>query len=200
MMTGWRTKIRRQMNERDTVRSALLSSPFSRPLPLTYLPLSPLFSSLEESSPTVCLLSSSDHLSRRLTDLPFFSRRSLHLAVLMGWETVKFFNSEERENSRYRAAIAEYQGKSSSLEADFSSFSRLISRSCSLTFLPTVLEFKVVGSLNLLNLTQNAIISVGRFTLCFEGLFAATRAEASSFLLPLLSTSSTRDAPLSRND
>ncbi|KAL7414669.1 hypothetical protein BDY24DRAFT_384154 [Mrakia frigida] len=79
MMTGWRTKIRRQMNERDTLTRGIVAD------------------------------------------------------VLMGWETVKYFGAEERENSRYRSAIAEYQ----------------------------VLEFKVVGSLNLLNLTQNAIISTG---------------------------------------
>ncbi|TFL04872.1 hypothetical protein BDV98DRAFT_562962 [Pterulicium gracile] len=79
VLTRWRTKIRRQMNERDVVT------------------------------------------------------RGIHTDVLLNYETVKYFGGEEHEGERYRKAFQDYQ----------------------------VLEYSVVQSLNLLNLAQNLIITVG---------------------------------------
>lgn len=78
-LTTWRTKLRRQMVERDVIN------------------------------------------------------RGIHTDVLMNWESVKYFTSEERESKRYREALDAYQ----------------------------VVEFKVISSLNLLNFVQNAIITSG---------------------------------------
>ncbi|KAJ9107844.1 hypothetical protein QFC19_002750 [Naganishia cerealis] len=78
-LTTWRTKLRREMNDRDVIT------------------------------------------------------RGIHTDVLMNWETVKYFTSEARESARYREAVHAYQVK----------------------------EYQVVGSLNLLNLTQNFIITAG---------------------------------------
>ncbi|KAJ9125398.1 hypothetical protein QFC22_000358 [Naganishia vaughanmartiniae] len=78
-LTTWRTKLRREMNDRDIIT------------------------------------------------------RGIHTDVLMNWETVKYFTSEARESARYRSAVQAYQVK----------------------------ELQVVGSLNLLNLTQNFIITAG---------------------------------------
>ncbi|KAJ6603106.1 hypothetical protein B0H10DRAFT_1957867 [Mycena sp. CBHHK59/15] len=79
IITRWRTKIRRQMNERDVVT------------------------------------------------------RGIHTDCLLNYETVKYFGGEEHEGERYRAAVNQYQE----------------------------LEYKVIISLNLLNLVQNFIISIG---------------------------------------
>jgi len=78
-LTTWRTKLRRQMNERDIVT------------------------------------------------------RGIHTDVLMNWESVKYFTAEDRETSRYQDAVNAYQ----------------------------VVEYKVISSLSLLNLTQNFIITTG---------------------------------------
>lgn len=79
VLTRYRTRVRRQMNERDVVT------------------------------------------------------RGIHTDCLLNYETVKYFNGEEHEGDRYRDAIREYQG----------------------------LEYKVIISLNLLNLVQNFIITLG---------------------------------------
>ncbi|KIY66216.1 mitochondrial half-size ABC transporter [Cylindrobasidium torrendii FP15055 ss-10] len=79
LLTQWRTKLRRRMNERDIVT------------------------------------------------------RGIHTDCLLNYETVKYFCGEEHENERYRNAINEYQQ----------------------------LEYQVMLSLNLLNLVQNFIITVG---------------------------------------
>ncbi|KAJ6497879.1 mitochondrial half-size ABC transporter [Mycena sanguinolenta] len=79
IITRWRTKIRRQMNERDVLT------------------------------------------------------RGIHSDVLLNYETVKYFGGEAHEGERYRQAVAEYQ----------------------------TLEYKVIFSLNLLNLVQNFIITTG---------------------------------------
>ncbi|KAF9516641.1 hypothetical protein BS47DRAFT_1483796 [Hydnum rufescens UP504] len=78
-LTTWRTKIRRQMNDRDVIT------------------------------------------------------RGIHTDCLLNYETVKYFGGEAHEAERYREAIQKYQA----------------------------LEFKVMASLNLLNLVQNFIISFG---------------------------------------
>ncbi|KAJ7497117.1 mitochondrial half-size ABC transporter [Mycena latifolia] len=79
IITRWRTKIRREMNERDVVT------------------------------------------------------RGIHADCLLNYETVKYFGGEEHEGERYRQAIGQYQE----------------------------LEYKVIFSLNFLNLVQNFIISIG---------------------------------------
>ncbi|KAK7472887.1 ATP-binding cassette-type vacuolar membrane transporter Hmt1 [Stygiomarasmius scandens] len=79
LLTQWRTRIRRQMNERDIIT------------------------------------------------------RGIHTDCLLNYETVKYFGGEEHEAARYQEAIREYQA----------------------------LEYKVIVSLNLLNLIQNFIITAG---------------------------------------
>ncbi|KAI9068369.1 hypothetical protein FKP32DRAFT_1587767 [Trametes sanguinea] len=79
VLTRWRTKLRRQMNDRDVVI------------------------------------------------------RGIHTDCLLNYETVKYFNGEQHEGDRYREAIRQYQN----------------------------LEYKVMVSLNLLNLVQNFIITLG---------------------------------------
>ncbi|OBZ68102.1 ATP-binding cassette sub-family B member 6, mitochondrial [Grifola frondosa] len=79
VLTKWRTKLRRQMNDRDMVT------------------------------------------------------RGIHTDCLLNYETVKYFNGEQHEGERYREAIRQYQA----------------------------LEYKVMVSLNLLNLVQNFIITLG---------------------------------------
>ncbi|KAJ6558561.1 mitochondrial half-size ABC transporter [Mycena vulgaris] len=79
IITRWRTKIRREMNERDVVT------------------------------------------------------RGIHADCLLNYETVKYFGGEEHEGERYRQAVSQYQE----------------------------LEYKVIFSLNFLNVVQNFIISIG---------------------------------------
>ncbi|KAF9467267.1 hypothetical protein BDZ94DRAFT_1287702 [Collybia nuda] len=79
ILTQWRTKIRRKMNERDVIT------------------------------------------------------RGIHTDCLLNYETVKYFGGEEHEGDRYRNALREYQA----------------------------LEYKVIISLNVLNLVQNLIITLG---------------------------------------
>ncbi|KAF8894942.1 hypothetical protein CPB84DRAFT_1816097 [Gymnopilus junonius] len=79
VLTQWRTRIRRQMNERDVIT------------------------------------------------------RGIHTDCLLNYETVKYFGGEEHEGQRYSEAIRDYQA----------------------------LEYKVIMSLNLLNLVQNFIITSG---------------------------------------
>ncbi|KDQ57655.1 hypothetical protein JAAARDRAFT_35344 [Jaapia argillacea MUCL 33604] len=90
ILTQWRTKLRRQMNDRDVVT------------------------------------------------------RGIHTDCLLNYETVKYFNGEEHEGNRYRDAIREYQQ----------------------------LEYRVITSLNLLNLVQNLIITLG---LLIGSIIVATR-------------------------
>lgn len=79
ILTRWRTKLRRQMNDRDIVT------------------------------------------------------RGIHTDCLLNYETVKYFNGEQHEGERYRTALTEYQS----------------------------LEYRVMVSLNLLNLVQNLILTLG---------------------------------------
>ncbi|CDU22713.1 related to ATM1-Mitochondrial inner membrane ABC transporter involved in the maturation of cytosolic iron-sulfur (Fe/S) cluster-containing proteins [Sporisorium scitamineum] len=59
--------------------------------------------------------------------------RAISADVLMNWETVKCYSNEGYEAERFRAALQEYQKA----------------------------EFKVIGSLNMLNMVQNLILSFG---------------------------------------
>ncbi|TDL26049.1 hypothetical protein BD410DRAFT_764367 [Rickenella mellea] len=79
IMTRWRTRLRREMNDKDVIT------------------------------------------------------RGIHTDSLLNYETVKYFGGEAFENERYSNAIREYQA----------------------------LEYRVIASLNLLNLIQNLILSVG---------------------------------------
>ncbi|KAF8606276.1 hypothetical protein BDV93DRAFT_489721 [Ceratobasidium sp. AG-I] len=71
-------------------------------------------------------------LRRQMNDSDVVTR-GIHTDSLLNYETVKYFGGEQHEAERYRDAIAKYQG----------------------------FEYKVMASLNLLNLTQNFVISVG---------------------------------------
>ncbi|KAH9957336.1 hypothetical protein BC827DRAFT_1226357 [Russula dissimulans] len=79
LLTRWRTRLRRAMNERDMIT------------------------------------------------------RGIHTDCLLNYETVKYFNGEEHEGERYRDSIRKYQ----------------------------TLEYRAISAMNLLNLVQNLIISVG---------------------------------------
>ncbi|KAH9929622.1 uncharacterized protein BXZ73DRAFT_47940 [Epithele typhae] len=59
--------------------------------------------------------------------------RGIHTDCLLNYETVKYFNGEQHEGERYAEAIRQYQS----------------------------FEYRVMMSLNLLNLVQNLIITVG---------------------------------------
>ncbi|KAH9020826.1 hypothetical protein EDB85DRAFT_2152777 [Lactarius pseudohatsudake] len=79
LLTRWRTRLRRAMNDRDTIT------------------------------------------------------RGIHTDCLLNYETVKYFNGEEHESERYRESIRKYQS----------------------------LEYRVITAMNLLNLIQNLILTVG---------------------------------------
>ncbi|KAF9038357.1 hypothetical protein BDZ89DRAFT_1100422 [Hymenopellis radicata] len=103
VLTQWRTKVRRRMNERDIIT------------------------------------------------------RGIHTDCLLNYETVKYFSGEEHEAERYRDAIREYQS----------------------------LEYTVMISLNVLNLVQNFIITVGLLVGSFIVAHSVTtgEADASDFVL-----------------
>ncbi|KIJ23460.1 hypothetical protein M422DRAFT_39595 [Sphaerobolus stellatus SS14] len=71
-------------------------------------------------------------LRRRMNDRDVITR-GIHTDCLLNYETVKYFCGEEHEGERYQDAIREYQA----------------------------LEYKVMVSLNLLNLVQSFIFSLG---------------------------------------
>ncbi|ETW80963.1 ABC transporter [Heterobasidion irregulare TC 32-1] len=71
-------------------------------------------------------------LRRQMNDRDIITR-GIHTDCLLNYETVKYFNGEEHEGERYRDALLQYQA----------------------------LEYRVMLSLNLLNLVQNFIITVG---------------------------------------
>ncbi|KAF8490345.1 hypothetical protein F5888DRAFT_1808164 [Russula emetica] len=64
--------------------------------------------------------------------------RGIHTDCLLNYETVKYFNGEEYEGERYRDSIKNYQ----------------------------TLEYRVISAMNLLNLVQNLIITVGLLVGC----------------------------------
>ncbi|EGN99562.1 hypothetical protein SERLA73DRAFT_88045 [Serpula lacrymans var. lacrymans S7.3] len=71
-------------------------------------------------------------LRREMNDRDVVTR-GIHTDCLLNYETVKYFGGEQHEGERYRDAIRQYQS----------------------------LEYKVMVSLNLLNLVQNFIITLG---------------------------------------
>ncbi|KAG6886254.1 hypothetical protein C0993_006664 [Termitomyces sp. T159_Od127] len=98
ILTRWRTRIRRKMNERDVVT------------------------------------------------------RGIHTDCLLNYETVKYFGGEEHEGERYRDALCEYQA----------------------------LEYKVIISLNILNMVQNLIITLGLLIGTMIVALQVTRGESDS--------------------
>ncbi|KAG5719458.1 Heavy metal tolerance protein [Termitomyces sp. T112] len=98
ILTRWRTRIRRKMNERDVVT------------------------------------------------------RGIHTDCLLNYETVKYFGGEEHEGERYQDALREYQA----------------------------LEYKVIISLNLLNMIQNLIITLGLLIGAMIVALQVTRGESDS--------------------
>ncbi|KAH7926500.1 hypothetical protein BV22DRAFT_1032756 [Leucogyrophana mollusca] len=71
-------------------------------------------------------------LRRQMNDRDVITR-GIHTDCLLNYETVKYFGGEQHESARYESAIGEYQG----------------------------FEWKVMSSLNLLNLVQTLIITLG---------------------------------------
>jgi ATP-binding cassette subfamily B (MDR/TAP) protein 6 len=71
-------------------------------------------------------------IRRQMNDRDVITR-GIHTDCLLNYETVKYFGGEQHEAERYRSAIRDYQ----------------------------VLEYRVMISLNMLNLVQNFIISLG---------------------------------------
>ncbi|TFK75330.1 hypothetical protein BDN72DRAFT_954958 [Pluteus cervinus] len=83
-------------------------------------------------SASVALTQRRTKLRRQMNDRDLVSR-GIHTDCLLNYETVKYFNGEEHEGNRYREAVNQYQ----------------------------IMEYKVIMYLNLLNLVQNLIITVG---------------------------------------
>ncbi|KZT04683.1 uncharacterized protein LAESUDRAFT_744261 [Laetiporus sulphureus 93-53] len=83
-------------------------------------------------SASIILTNWRTRLRRQMVDRDVVTR-GIHTDCLLNYETVKYFNGEQHEAERYRDAIRQYQG----------------------------LEYRVILSLNLLNLVQNLIITLG---------------------------------------
>ncbi|CAE6489325.1 unnamed protein product [Rhizoctonia solani] len=81
---------------------------------------------------SVILTSWRTKLRRQMVDADV-ATRGIHTDSLLNYETVKYFGGEEHEGERYRDAITRYQK----------------------------LELRVMGSLSLMNLTQNLLLSAG---------------------------------------
>ncbi len=77
--------------------------------------------------------------------------RGIHTDCLLNYETVKYFNGEEHEGERYREAIREYQALEYKVISEWIVFFR--------EWADNFLSLQV--SLNLLNLVQNFIITLG---------------------------------------
>ncbi|KAF5326125.1 hypothetical protein D9611_000133 [Ephemerocybe angulata] len=95
-------------------------------------------------------------LRRQMNDRDVITR-GIHTDCLLNYETVKYFGGEEHEGARFRDAMREYQ----------------------------TLEIRVILSLNLLNLVQNFIITVGLLVGSLMVARGVTRGEttASSFVI-----------------
>ncbi|EST05506.1 ABC transporter, transmembrane domain protein [Kalmanozyma brasiliensis GHG001] len=78
--------------------------------------------------------------------------RAISADVLMNWETVKCYSNESYEAERFRSALQEYQKT----------------------------EFKVIGSLNMLNMVQNLILSFGTLFTIMLAAGSVVRGETTS--------------------
>ncbi|CAE7126377.1 unnamed protein product [Rhizoctonia solani] len=81
---------------------------------------------------SIILTSWRTKLRRQMVDADV-ATRGIHTDSLLNYETVKYFGGEEHEGERYRDAITRYQK----------------------------FEIRVMGSLSLMNLTQNLLLSAG---------------------------------------
>ncbi|CEL54162.1 ATP-binding cassette sub-family B member 6, mitochondrial OS=Homo sapiens GN=ABCB6 PE=1 SV=1 [Rhizoctonia solani AG-1 IB] len=81
---------------------------------------------------SILLTSWRTRLRREMVDADV-ATRGIHTDSLLNYETVKYFGGEEHEGERYREAITRYQK----------------------------FEIRVMGSLSLMNLTQNLLLSAG---------------------------------------
>ncbi|CUA70460.1 ATP-binding cassette sub-family B member 6, mitochondrial [Mus musculus] [Rhizoctonia solani] len=81
---------------------------------------------------SIILTSWRTRLRRQMVDADV-ATRGIHTDSLLNYETVKYFGGEEHEGERYRDAISRYQK----------------------------FEIRVMGSLSLMNLTQNLLLSAG---------------------------------------
>ncbi|KEP47157.1 vacuolar ABC heavy metal transporter (HMT1) [Rhizoctonia solani 123E] len=81
---------------------------------------------------SIVLTSWRTKLRRQMVDADV-ATRGIHTDSLLNYETVKYFGGEEHEGERYRDAITRYQK----------------------------FEIRVMGSLSLMNLTQNLLLSAG---------------------------------------
>lgn len=78
--------------------------------------------------------------------------RAISADVLMNWETVKCYSNESYESERFRSALQDYQKA----------------------------EFKVIGSLNMLNMVQNLILAFGTLFTILLVARSAVRGEITS--------------------
>ncbi|KAH7108101.1 hypothetical protein BKA62DRAFT_609850 [Auriculariales sp. MPI-PUGE-AT-0066] len=81
---------------------------------------------------SISLTTTRTKLRRRMNEADI-TTRGIHTDCLLNYETVKYFGNEQHEQQRYREAVLKYQS----------------------------LEYKVIAYLNLLNIVQNTIISIG---------------------------------------
>ena len=95
-MTTWRTKLRREMNERDVVRLSALTHFYTHSQPSLSL------TRMSHTTPHIahtCLC----HF------ILYQVARGIHTDCLLNYETVKYFCGENFEGERYAEAIREYQ-------------------------------------------------------------------------------------------
>ncbi|CAO1637770.1 unnamed protein product [Sympodiomycopsis kandeliae] len=78
--------------------------------------------------------------------------RAIHTDVLLNWETVKSYNNEDYELQRYRLSLLDYQRA----------------------------DWKVMASMNVLNLTQNLTLSLGTLLMLFVVAYDVVHGHATS--------------------
>ncbi|EJD52626.1 hypothetical protein AURDEDRAFT_55717 [Auricularia subglabra TFB-10046 SS5] len=100
---------------------------------------------------SITLTGARTKLRRRMNDADVVTR-GIHTDCLLNYETVKYFGNEAHEQERYREAVLKYQS----------------------------FEFKVMAYLNLLNIVQNSIISLGLLVGSTIVALRVTRGEAKS--------------------
>lgn len=109
-------------------------------------------------SASVILTKWRTRLRRKMNDRDIITR-GIHTDCLLNYETVKYFGGEQHEGERYREAIREYQA----------------------------LEYKVTISLNLLNLVQNFVITlgllIGSLMVAYEITSSGSEPQASKFVV-----------------
>ncbi|KAF8712376.1 ABC transporter transmembrane region, partial [Rhizoctonia solani] len=102
---------------------------------------------------SVLLTSWRTRLRREMVDADV-ATRGIHTDSLLNYETVKYFGGEEHEGERYREAITRYQKFEIRVMGERYSCYILLRKFEALTPAP-------IGSLSLMNLTQNLLLSAG---------------------------------------